>query len=426
MPKPTKTIDEDVALKAIVEGTAAGTGEAFFSALWIPGGLETLRRDGQQLTTEATLSKSALGKQKFYTLILRDVNDRLEAERAIAVLTGEKERLEQELCTLLDHHDIIGRSKVMRKALNAVEQVSNTDASVLLLGETGTGKELFAQAIHDASPRKKNALIKVNCAAIPANLIESEFFGHEKGAFTGATSRREGRFAAADGGTIFLDEVGELPIDLQSKILRVLQEGEFEPVGSGKIQSVDVRVIAATNRDLESEVAEGNFREDLYFRLNVFPINIPPLRERGTDIKLLSEFCLKRLCQKMGRPVPELSETTLTQLSHYPWPGNVRELQNILERAVIMSPPGQLHLGTAFLPTNSAQPTGAGNAPTPAAETSILSMEELQNLERANMIRALERCSWKISGEQGAAALLGLKPSTLTSRMKALRITRPS
>ena len=357
----------------------------------------------------------------FYSLILRNVNDRLEAEEKIEQLRGENERLERELDLLREHHEIIGRSKPIKKALQAVQQVGATNASVLLLGETGTGKELFARAIHEASRRKEKALIKVNCAAIPENLIESEFFGHEKGAFTGATCRREGRFALADGGTIFLDEVGELPIDLQSKLLRVLQEGEFEPVGSGKTVKVDVRVVAATNRNLEEEIREGNFREDLYFRLNVFPIEIPPLRERGNDTVLIAEKFVEDLCLKMGRPAVDLSESVKNSIMAQQWPGNVRELQNVLERALIVSRPGHLDLDRAV--------AGGATVPCPeevsSGDGAVLTIDQLQELERANAIKALESCSWKISGDDGAAVLLGMKPSTLSSRLKSLGVERP-
>lgn len=397
-----------------------GSGDDSKRSAWIPGGLEAVRSGGEQLNAEATISRS----QSFFTLIVRDVNDRLEAERKIEQLTDEKQRLEQELSTLREHDEIIGRSRPIKRALQAVEQVARTDATALLFGETGTGKELFARAIHKASARRDAPLIKVNCAAIPPNLIESEFFGHEKGAFTGATSRREGRFALADGGTIFLDEVGELPVDLQSKLLRVLQEGEFEPVGSGRTQRVDVRVIAATNRDLKAEIEEGNFREDLYFRLNVFPIEIPALRERGGDVLLIAKLFVRKLCVKMGRAEVEISTAAAARLAEYDWPGNVRELQNVLERALITSRPGHLDLERAMpVPDASAAPALSDTTPIP--QDTVLDADQFQAFERANLLRALNRCDWKVSGEHGAATLLGLKPSTLSSRMKALGIERP-
>lgn len=402
-----------------------GTGDNASSALWIPGGLDLVKANDGQIKAEATLSMSSHGTQPFYSLILRNVNDRLEAERKIQKLSAENARLEEELTELRDHDEIIGRSKVIQAALLAVEQVAKTDATVLLLGETGTGKELFARAIHRMSARKQQPLVKVNCAAIPANLIESEFFGHEKGSFTGATSRREGRFALADGGTIFLDEVGELPIDLQSKLLRVLQEGEFESVGSGKTQKVNARVVAATNRDLKIEIEKGNFREDLYFRLNVFPIEIPALHERGNDILHISQRIVKHLCNKMGRPELAISELAAEKLCNYRWPGNVRELQNVLERSLIMSRPGHLDLEGSMPFNDKLAIDSSPKKDITNTEEAVLTADQLQELERANILRALNQCAWTISGEKGAAVKLGLKPSTLSSRMKALGIERP-
>ena len=260
--------------------------------LWIPGGLKAVGASGEKFEAEATLSRFDLGREPFYTLILRNVNERLEAEQRIRSLTVETEYLREEIKELLNCDEIIGQSEPLLRLLHDVKEVSQTDATVLILGETGTGKELIAWAVHFASRRRDKPLVKVNCAAIPAALIESEFFGHEQGAFTGATKKRDGRFALAHGGTIFLDEVGELPIDLQVKLLRVLQEGEFEPVGSSQTRKVDVRVLAATNRDLQQAVRDGKFREDLYYRLNVFPIEVPPLRIVGT-----TSACSRRLSQ---------------------------------------------------------------------------------------------------------------------------------
>jgi transcriptional regulator with GAF, ATPase, and Fis domain len=301
--------------------------------------------------------------------------------------------------------------------------VAGTDITVLFLGETGTGKELFARAVHAQSPRRDKPLIKVNCGAMPANLVESELFGHEKGAFTGATNRREGRFTLADGGTLFLDEIGELPLELQPKLLRVLQEGEFEPVGSSRTVQVDVRVVAATNRILSERVRAGAFREDLYYRLNVFPIRIPPLRERGDDVAELAQVFVDRFCRRMGRTLAPLSERILARLRAHSWPGNVRELANVLERGVIVSAGGVLDIDRALLDT---VPEDAPPPPAPADPTTrILSVLELEDLERANILRALEASGWKVAGEQGAGALLGMNPSTLNSRMRALGIRRP-
>jgi transcriptional regulator with GAF, ATPase, and Fis domain len=410
-------------LDQLISDLDGDTGDS--TSLWIPGGLVAVRSDETKLVTEATLAKSEQDGRGFYSLILRNVNDRLEAEKQIEILADEKDRLEAELSELREHHEIVGRSKVIRQALQAVEQVAETDASVLLVGETGTGKELFARAIHEGSLRSDRPLVKVNCAAIPANLIESEFFGHEKGAFTGATTRREGRFGLADGGTIFLDEVGELPIELQSKLLRVLQEGEFEPVGGSSTVSVNVRVVAATNRDLQAEIEAGNFREDLFFRLNVFPIEIPPLRERGRDIEHIAVAILNRLAQRMNRPEAELTETDLKRLASYPWPGNVRELQNVLERALITTHGRRIDLGSVIPGQGVPQLQSSEPTSVPGDDAGVLSAAELREFERANFVKALEQCDWKVSGAEGAAALMGMKPTTLTSRLKALGVERP-
>jgi transcriptional regulator with GAF, ATPase, and Fis domain len=268
--------------------------------------------------------------------------------------------------------------------------------------------------------------VKVNCAAIPAALIESEFFGHERGAFTGATSKREGRFTLADGGTLFLDEIGELPLELQGKLLRVLQEGEFEPVGSSRTRKVDVRIVAATNRDLARSISEGKFREDLYYRLSVFPITLPPLRERGDDIVLLAEEFARQFATRMGRRIEPTSATLAARLKAYSWPGNVRELQNVIERAVITAKDGQLNLDRA-LPATLGAPVETATAASAAAskdDGGILTVDDLARLERENIIRALERADWQVSGDSGAARLVGMAPSTLASRMKALGIHR--
>jgi PAS domain S-box-containing protein len=388
--------------------------------LWIAGGLTAEPSGCKSFPAEATLSKFEMNGKPFFTLILRNVDERIAAERKIRSLSAQAEYLREEIDA--DHRfgDIIGSSPPLLAALRCVEQVADTTATVLILGESGTGKELFARAIHGRSPRRSRPLIKVNCAAIPATLIESEFFGHERGAFTGATQRREGRFALADGGTIFLDEVGELPLDMQGKLLRVLQEGEFEPVGSSRTQTVDVRVLAATNRDLQEMVHSGEFREDLFYRLNVFPLPLPPLRERGDDVVLLAESIVERLARDFGRAVEPLSETDRAALRSYHWPGNVRELSNVLERAVITSSTGRLHLERA-LPEVAGDFESKVAAPT----ADLLTARGLKELERSNMIRALERAEWRVSGENGAARLLGMNPSTLKSKIKALNLRRP-
>lgn len=386
---------------------------------WIAGGLEAARAGGERFPAEATLSCFEVGHRHFYTLILRNVNDRLEAERRIESLKVETLYLRAELCAL-QGSEILGQSKALRRVLEEVRQVAATDATVLLQGETGTGKELFARAIHASSPRRDEPMITVNCAAIPVALIESEFFGHEKGAFTGATAKRDGRFTLADRGTIFLDEVGELPLDLQAKLLRVLQEGTFEPVGGQRTRKVDVRVVAATNRDLRREIGEGRFREDLFYRLNVFPIQLPPLRERPDDIPMLADAFARRFARQLGRTIAPLTPSGADQLRSYGWPGNVRELENVIERAVITSVAGCLNLSRALPETAPA----STEAIAPEATERVHTVEELEDFERRNFMRALERCDGRISGEQGAAQLLGMKPSTLASRLKALGVKR--
>ncbi|HSQ60402.1 MAG TPA: sigma 54-interacting transcriptional regulator [Acidobacteriota bacterium] len=360
-----------------------------------------------------------------------------DSQQALKALALEADYLRHEVSELGLFEEILGRSEAIQRVLREIRQVADTGASVLILGETGTGKELVARALHGASQRAGRPFIKVNCAAIPATLIESEFFGHERGAFTGATQSREGRFALAHTGTIFLDEVGELPLELQSKLLRVLQEGEFEPVGSAKTRKVDVRVLAATNRDLASEVREGRFREDLYYRLNVFPIRVPPLRERGDDIEVLAVAFARKSAERMARPVPVFTDECFRRLRAYPWPGNVRELQNVIERAVITATGTRLHLEQC-LPETGRIPQGlpapaapGGRAPaegdagaTDGAAARIRTVQELEELERENILRALDACEGRVSGDRGAARRLGMKPTTLTSRMKSLGIRR--
>jgi PAS domain S-box-containing protein len=386
--------------------------------VWFTGGLEAVRHGGQTVPLEATLSISTSQQRQFFTMIVRNVNERMEATKAIQQLTEQKEYLRDELKALHNFEEIIGSSKAMCSLLRDVERVAVTGTSVLILGETGTGKELIARAIHNASNRRDKPLVKVNCAALPATLIESELFGHERGSFTGATAKRAGRFQLADGGTIFLDEVGELPLELQAKLLRVLQEGEFEPVGSSKTSKVDVRVIAATNRDLEKLVTEGQFREDLYYRLSVFPVTVPPLRERREDIELLANAFLGRSLQKLGLAMEPLTKDAIARLNAYDWPGNVRELQNVIERSVIIAEDGRPNLERAL--------TAASGVVT-AVETNdrVLTVTELQALERNNILCALRTCGWRIAGDNGAAKLLGMKPSTLNSRISALGLKKP-
>ena len=332
----------------------------------------------------------------------------------IAQLKAQLEReniyLQEEIKTEHRFEEIVGQVPAIRKVLKAIETVAPTEATVLITGETGTGKELVARAVHDLSPRKKKTLVKVNCAALPAGLIESELFGHEKGAFTGASSRKIGRFEVADAGTIFLDEIGDLPLELQAKLLRVLQDGEFERVGGSQTSKVDVRVIAATNRDLEKEMREERFRSDLYYRLNVFPVRVPSLHERKDDIPLLVRRFAMKYGTKLGKRLETIPQQAMDRLQAYNWPGNIRELENVIERAAILSQGSELELGE-WLPK-----PGAG-----AGQSGIATLEEL---EREHIGEVLELTGWKVRGEQGAAKLLDMKPTTLESRMKKLGIEK--
>ena len=316
--------------------------------LWVPQDFIARRWDHSVFPAEGTLSRFENRNETFYTLILRNSDERLEAERQIRLLTQETEYLREAVREMPGQGDLLGRSDCMQAVFDAIKRVAGTDSTVLITGETGTGKELVARSIHRASGRADKPLVLVNCAAIPANLIESELFGHERGAFTGAVNRREGRFSLANGGTIFLDEVGELPPELQAKLLRVLQEGEFEPLGSSKTLKVNVRVVAATNRDLKRMCADGKFREDLYFRLHVFPIHIPPLRDRGRDVEQLASAFIQRFARRMGKRIYPLADDQFKRLRSYDWPGNVRELQNVIERAIILSSGSQLQLERAM------------------------------------------------------------------------------
>lgn len=332
-------------------------------------------------------------------------------------LQAENIYLQQEIRLAHNFEEIVSQSQNFRKVLKEVEQVASTDATVLILGETGTGKELLARAVHSISARKNRPLVKVNCAALPANLIESELFGHEKGSFTGAFARRIGRFELADGGTVFLDEIAELPLELQSKLLRVLQEGEIERLGSASTIKVDVRVIAATNRDLEEARAKGAFREDLYYRLNVFPIMCPPLRERADDIPLLVKHFIGKYNSKIGKNIESIPNNVMEALQAYSWPGNVRELENIVERAVILSRGTQLEPGDWLPKTTvsaSADASSSGATPIPT----------LEEKEREHITEVLELTGWRVRGERGAAEVLGIKPTTLEARMKKLNIQR--
>jgi PAS domain S-box-containing protein len=396
-------------------------------SIWIPDGLTIQSRHGRSVRTEATLSQLDAHGPPFYVLILRDVNERYETEKTIALLQHEADYLRGEVRTLAGHGEIIGRSRPLQAVMELIAEVAPTDSTVLLYGETGTGKELLARAIHTASSRKSRPMITVNCAAIPDTLLESEFFGHEKGAFTGATQRREGRFSLADGGTIFLDEIGELNLEMQSKLLRVLQEGEFSPVGSSRNRQVDVRVITATNRDLLEAFRQGTFRMDLFYRLSVFPIAIPPLRDRGDDIALLAAGFLEKYGARLGKKIAPLSPQLLSRLRAYSWPGNVRELQNVIERGVITARHGELNLDYALpqIPAGEAEP-GRHAAPGGPSSATVLTVDQLQQVERDNLLLALQQTGYRVSGENGAARLLNMPASTLQSRMKALGIKRPA
>jgi transcriptional regulator with GAF, ATPase, and Fis domain len=326
-------------------------------------------------------------------------------------LEGENLYLREEIKIELGFGKIIGVSGALQYALFRAQQVASTDATVLLLGETGVGKGMVAHAIHEMSTRKDKSMITVNCAALPANLIESELFGREKGAFTGAHAKQMGRFEIADGGTIFLDEIGELPLELQSKLLRVIQDGEFERLGSPRTIKVDVRVIASTSRDLKAEMRAGRFREDLYYRLNVFPVSLPPLRMRVEDIPELAKYFIDKYARKYARRFETISKDAMQMLQSYHWPGNVRELEHVIERAVITSPEPVFRLVDRL----EQEPVKVGEG----------TLKEFDEIAREHILQILQKTRWKIDGEGGAAAILGLNPSTLRFRIKKLGIKRP-
>ncbi len=323
-------------------------------------------------------------------------------------LEEEREYLQEEIKLEYNHENIIGQSKAINDVFYKIQQIAGADTNVLVLGETGTGKELVARAIHGMSQRKDRALVKMNCAALPTNLIESELFGHEKGAFTGALSRRLGRFEIANGATLFLDEIGELPLELQAKLLQVIQDGEFERVGSSETRKVDVRIIAATNRNLEEEVQKGRFRDDLWYRLNVFSITMPPLRDRREDIPLLVAFYVKIIAKRLGKTIEIIPAGIMDALQRYTWPGNVRELENVLERGVIISSGPKLRLADELKPPFKGE----------------YSPNTLEAVERAHIIKTLELVEWKVGGKNSAAEILGLNRSTLRARMRKLNIEK--
>ena len=369
-------------------------------------------------------------------IVFRDITERKIAEEklhaALAEVDRLRERLElenaylqEEILSTNNHHEIIGQSDAIQGALKQIDLVAPTDANVLITGESGTGKELIARAIHQASTRSDRVLVRVNCAAIPHELFESEFFGHVRGAFTGAIRDRVGRFELADRGTLFLDEVGEIPLELQGKLLRVLQDQKFERIGEERTREVNVRLIAATNRDLKEEVRQGRFREDLYFRLNVFPIECRPLRERTDDIPPLATHFLRNICQRLNIAQPTLTNGQVRTLQNYGWPGNARELENVIERAAILAHDGKLHFD---LPEtggrDSRKSIDAKTDTTPLPHNNILTRDELKQTEYNNIIQALTATQGKIFGKDGAAILLDIKPTTLASRIKTFKIDR--
>jgi PAS domain S-box-containing protein len=366
-------------------------------ALWISLWMTPIRgQDGQLLSSRA---------------IWVDITQRVRAEAERTRLEQQNLYLQDEIKAVHNFEELIGQSAALQAVLDKVRSVAPTDASVLITGETGTGKELIARAIHSASKRRDKPLIKINCAAFPAGLVESELFGHEKGAFTGAIARRSGRFELADGGTIFLDEIGEIPLETQVKLLRVLQEREFDRVGGGSPIKVDIRILAATNRDLLQSVRDKTFREDLYYRLSVFPIALPPLRERKEDIPLLVHYLVHKFAVRIGKHLDGVTEQTMQRLIDYPWPGNIRELENILERAVILTTGSTLAIAPDLLPLADAAPAGR-------------QQQTLEAIERDHIVSVLHQSEWVVDGPRGAARILGLHPNTLRNRMKKLGITR--
>ncbi|CAN5833830.1 hypothetical protein BH10BAC2_BH10BAC2_22100 [soil metagenome] len=372
--------------------------------------LELRRKDNGKPIWIQWWSNPDVGGQFTRTMFI-DITEQVLMEQEKLRLQAENKYLQEEIKVNYNFEEIVSKSKKFHLILQQLEQVAATDATVLILGESGTGKELLARAVHNISNRSKRPLVKVNCATLPANLIESELFGHEKGAFTGAIDRKTGRFELADGGTLFLDEIAELPVELQAKLLRILQEGEFERLGNPKTMKVNVRIIAATNRNLEQAIEKKEFREDLFYRLNVFPIISPPLRERKEDIPLLVKHFCQKYEAKIGKKITDVPAKTMDALMEYDWPGNIRELENIIERALILSRDGVLEYGD-WLPANKQN-----KSIKPAHE-------KLDDVEKQHMLAVLNKTNWKVSGEKGAAKILGLNPTTLEARMKKLGIKR--
>jgi len=388
-----------------------------------------------ELLMSAISVRDSTGQVNQMLVASKDVTERNRAERALRKSLAENARLREELERERDYlreevnvamnfGRIVGKSPALRYMMAQIEAVAETPASVLILGESGVGKELVARAIHAQSPREDGPLVKVNCASIPKDLFESEFFGHVKGAFTGAHRDRVGRFQLADGGTIFLDEVGEIPIELQGKLLRVLQESELERVGDDITKTVDVRVIAATNRDLEQLVMAGKFREDLFYRLSVFPIEVPPLRKRGEDVIQLAQHFLEATCHDFGRKPMRLTRSQAVEIRNYEWPGNVRELKNVIERAVILSQGNVLRLDLS-MPGTIADAGAAASGDKNAAAPHILTENDMKELQKRNLLAALGETNWRVSGKDGAAELLGVRPTTLSDRIRSFGLRKP-
>ena len=396
-------------------------------------------KDGQvlELIVSGISHRDSAGKVDLMLVASKDVTERNRAERKLRItlaenaslrdeLEQERDYLREEVHVAMNFGRIVGTSPALQQMLKRVEAVAETPASVLLQGESGVGKELVAHAIHNQSSRVDGPLVKVNCASIPKELFESEFFGHVKGAFTGAHRDRIGRFQLADGGTIFLDEVGEIPLELQGKLLRVLQGSEFERVGDDVTRSVDVRVVAATNRNLEKLIVDGEFREDLFYRLSVFPIEVPPLRDRGEDIIQLAQHFLEKVCNDFGRPLMTLTRAQANSLQDYNWPGNVRELKNVIERAVILSPGNVLRLDLSMPNADVPRNAAPESAPLLRQSGDILTEKEMRDFQKTNLLEALKQTSWRVSGPNGAAELLGVRPTTLADRIRTFGLRKPS
>jgi transcriptional regulator with GAF, ATPase, and Fis domain len=384
--------------------------------------LEMRRKDNGKPIWIQWWSKPDPGGNSTRTMFV-DITERVLMEQEKNRLAAQNLYLQEEIKSVHNFEEIVGRSPQLLEIIEKVSRVAKTDATVLITGETGTGKELIARAIHSASTRAGKPLIKLNCAALPSSLVESELFGHEKGAFSGAISRRIGRFELAQGGTIFLDEIGEVPMDVQVKLLRVLQEREFDRVGGSSPIKIDVRIIAATNRDLTKAIREGKFREDLFYRLNVFPIHLPTLRHRVGDIPLLVQFLAGKFAARVGRRIESVGEATMRQLSTYHWPGNIRELENILERAIILCDGPVLEIDPKVFGDAPAATASSTNPspPDPAAAP----LQSLEAVERSHILDILKQTNWIIDGPQGAAHRLQIHPNTLRSRMKKLGLNRP-